>query len=73
MIPQFGKALIIIGAIIIVVGVVFVFADKIPFLGKLPGDIRFKKGNTTVYIPIVTMLIVSIILTIILNLFGRGK
>jgi len=73
MIPQFGKALIIIGAVIIVIGVVFVFADKIPFLGKLPGDIRFKRGNTTVYIPIVTMLIISVLLTIILNLFGRGK
>jgi hypothetical protein len=73
MIPQFGKALIIIGAVIIVIGVVFVFADKIPFLGKLPGDIRFKRGNTTVYIPIVTMLIISVLLTIILNLFGRGR
>ncbi len=71
MTPQLGKLLIVLGVVLIVVGAVFLFADRIPWLGKLPGDIIFKRGRTTVYIPIVTMLIVSVLLTLILNFFGR--
>lgn len=71
MTPQLGKLLIVLGVVLIVVGAVFLFADRIPWLGKLPGDMIFKRGRTTVYIPIVTMLIVSVLLTLILNFFGR--
>lgn len=71
MLPQLGKLLIVLGALLMVVGVLFVFADRIPFLGKLPGDIVYKKGNFTLYIPIVTMIVMSVLLTIILNLFRR--
>ncbi len=71
--PQVGKILIIVGAVIIVTGLVMIFADRIPFLGKLPGDIHIKRGNFTIYFPVVTMLIVSILLTVLLNLFGRGR
>ena len=73
MTPQLGKLLIIAGIILVVIGVLFLFAGRIPYLGKLPGDIHIKKDNYSVYIPIATMLIISILLTIILNLFGRGK
>lgn len=68
---SFGKALIIIGAIIIGIGVVVLLSPKIPWLGKLPGDFSIKGKNTTFYFPIVTSLVLSIILTIILNLFFR--
>jgi Zn-dependent protease with chaperone function len=71
MMPQLGKLLIVLGVVLVVVGAVFLFADRIPWLGKLPGDIIFKRGRTTVYIPIVTMLVVSLLLTLILNLFSR--
>ena len=71
MTPQLGKLLIVLGVVLIVVGAVFLFADRIPWLGKLPGDMIFKRGRTTVYIPIVTMLVVSVLLTLILNFFGR--
>jgi uncharacterized protein HemY len=73
MTPQLGKLLIIAGIVLVVIGVLFLFAGRIPFLGKLPGDIHIKKDNYSIYIPIATMLIISILLTIILNLFGRGK
>jgi hypothetical protein len=73
MFPQFGKILVIFGVILVLIGLVLVFFDKIPFLGKLPGDIIIKKDRFTVYFPIVTFLIISIILTIILNIFSRGK
>jgi hypothetical protein len=71
MLPQFGKILILFGVLLIIAGVLMIFADRIPFLGKLPGDIVYRKGNFTLYVPIATMLIVSILLTILLNLFRR--
>lgn len=66
-----GKILLIVGAIIIVIGLILVFSSHIPFLGKLPGDIVIKKENFTFYFPIVTMIIVSVVLTIIINVILR--
>ncbi len=71
--PQLGKILIILGAVIVVAGLVMLFADRIPFFGKLPGDIHLKRGNLDIYLPIATMLLVSLILTLILNFIGRGR
>ena len=71
MLPQLGKILILFGALLIIAGVFLIFADRLPFIGKLPGDIVYRKGNFTLYVPIATMLIVSILLTILLNLFRR--
>ncbi len=73
MMPQMGKMLIIFGAMIVLLGLVLLLVDKIPFVGKLPGDISFKTGNTRVYIPIATCLILSALLTVILNLIGRFR
>jgi len=66
-----GKALVVLGLIIVVVGVGFMFIDKISFIGRLPGDLRFQWRNVTVHAPIVTCLVLSIILTVLLNLFFR--
>ncbi len=66
-----GKMLIIIGAILIIVGLGFVFADKIPYLGRLPGDIYIKKERFSFYFPITTSIIISIILTILFALFRK--
>ncbi|WP_432401260.1 DUF2905 domain-containing protein [Wukongibacter sp. M2B1] len=66
----FGRLIITLGIILIVVGVIITFGSKIG-LGRLPGDIFVKKGNTTFYFPILTSIIVSILLTIIANLFFR--
>jgi hypothetical protein len=73
MLPQLGKLLVILGAVLLVLGVVLLFADRIPFLGKLPGDMLIKRDRFTFYFPIVTMIILSVLITIILNLFSRGK
>ncbi len=67
----FGKFMIIAGAIFIVIGVIFLFGDKIPLLGKLPGDLIIRKKNVTIYIPIVTSILLSILLTVILNFFRK--
>jgi hypothetical protein len=66
--PQFqpfGKILIIAGILLIIAGILFLFAGKIPFLGKLPGDIVVQKKNFTLYFPIATSILLSIILSII--------
>ena len=66
-----GRALIIIGATIMAIGIIVLLVPKVPFLGKLPGDFSFKGKNFSIYIPLATSLILSVIFTIILNLFFR--
>ncbi|MEW6527344.1 MAG: DUF2905 family protein [Spirochaetota bacterium] len=64
-----GRLLILAGILLIITGILFQVFPK--FLGKLPGDVMFSKGNITVYFPFMTMIIISIILTILLNVFLR--
>jgi hypothetical protein len=67
-----GKLLAIIGAILLVTGLILNYAPwLINWFGKLPGDIRIEDEKKLVFVPLVSMLIISIILTIILNLFFR--
>jgi len=63
--------LIFIGVLLVIIGLLITFLPKIPFLGKLPGDIRIERKNFTFYFPLATSIIISIILTIIFSLFGR--
>jgi len=63
-----GKILLIVGSIIVVLGLILIFSPHIPFLGKLPGDIFIKRDGFSFYFPIVTFLILSILLTIIINI-----
>jgi len=69
--PEIGKLLIIVGGIIVVIGLVLTLGLRIPYLGKLPGDISVDRGNVHFYFPIVTGLLVSLVLTVLLNLFFR--
>jgi Protein of unknown function (DUF2905) len=62
-----GKILLIVGGIIVVLGLILVFSQHISFLGKLPGDILIKKNGFSFYFPIVTLLILSIVITVIVN------
>ena len=66
-----GRWLIIGGAIMIVVGLFFVFGQKLPFLGKLPGDILVQRGNFRFYFPLMTSILISLILTVVLNIMFR--
>ena len=68
-----GKLLIFFGIILILLGLVFTFAGKIPHLGKLPGDIAIHKKGLDIYFPLATSLIISFLLTIIINIFFRHK
>jgi len=67
----FGRILIIAGLVMAGLGVLMLVAGKIPGIGRLPGDIVFQRGNFTVYFPIVTMLLLSVILTVVLNVIFR--
>ncbi len=66
-----GKTLIFIGLILLLLGGGVLLLQKIPFLGRLPGDIYIKKENFTFYFPLVTCILLSLFLTIILSLFFR--
>lgn len=66
-----GKTIIFFGLILILIGVVVSFAHKIPWLGRLPGDIYVKKENFSFYFPLTTSIIVSVVLSLILMFFNR--
>ena len=63
--PEIGKTLIIFGIILIGFGLLLTLANKIPFIGRLPGDIYIQKKNFSFYFPIVTSILISVILSLI--------
>jgi hypothetical protein len=69
----FGKLLVIVGVIFIVAGMVLIYFQKIPFSGKLPGDIFIKRGNFSFYFPIATSILLSIVLSLIFYLISKFK
>jgi len=66
-----GKMLILLGVLIIVIGVLLLVGEKVPWLGKLPGDIIIKREKFSFYFPITTCIIISIILTLLLWIFRK--
>ena len=62
----FAKGLIVIGAVVMMTGLVLYFAGKVPWLGRLPGDIIIKKDNFTFYFPFATCLVLSLIVSLLL-------
>ncbi|MBN2611703.1 MAG: DUF2905 domain-containing protein [Bacteroidales bacterium] len=67
-----GKYIVIAGIMIVITGIViWLFGDKLSWLGHLPGDIRIENENSKVYIPLTTMILVSVVLTILFNLLKR--
>jgi hypothetical protein len=68
---QIGKLLIFLGIFILILGVLFLFGDKIPFFGKLPGDIIIRKKNFTFYFPIVTSILLSLLISLIIYFFRK--
>lgn len=65
-----GRGLVIAGVAIAVIGIALLFADRVPFIGRLPGDITFGGDGWTVYAPIATSIVVSLVLTAALSLFA---
>jgi len=66
-----GWALVILGVVLVVVGLVIVAGDRIPILGHLPGDIVIQRENVTIFIPLGTMLLISVVVSVVLALINR--
>lgn len=67
-----GKYIILIGVVIVIIGVILhFFGNNLNWLGRLPGDIRIEKENQRIYIPITSMILISIILTLIINIIRK--
>ena len=68
---ELGKSLIIFGAIAVVIGAILMLSGKLPWLGRLPGDIAIKNENFSFYFPLTTCIILSAVISLILWLFRR--
>lgn len=68
-----GKFLILVGILIILIGALLLLAGKIPYIGRLPGDIVIQKKNFTFYFPLATSILLSILITFILWVLSRFK
>ena len=66
-----GKTLVVMGLAVVLVGVVLMLAGRVPWLGRLPGDIYVQRGNWSFYFPLMTSIVVSVLLTLLFWLFGR--
>jgi uncharacterized protein HemY len=68
-----AKILIVLGAVLVAVGLLMLGIQKLPFSGKLPGDILIKRENFTFYFPLTTSIIISILISLILYLIGKFR
>jgi len=70
---ELAKGLILLGAVLIALGLILLFFQKVPFLGKLPGDILIKRENFTFSFPLATSIVVSLLISLILYLIGKFR
>jgi len=70
-VSELGRVLVVLGLIVVALGVVLLLVDRVPWIGRLPGDIHVQRGNWTFYFPLGTSILVSILLTLVLWLVGR--
>jgi hypothetical protein len=70
---QFGRVLVLIGAVILGFGVLLVVADRVPLIGRLPGDIRVSGDGWTIYVPIATSIVLSVLLTVVLSFVAWAR
>jgi hypothetical protein len=66
-----GRVLIVVGVVIVALGLLLTLAGRVPWLGRLPGDIVYRHGNLTFYFPLATSILLSLLLTLLLWIFRR--
>jgi hypothetical protein len=66
-----GRFLVVVGMLIIAVGLVLIVMGRVPWIGRLPGDISIQRGNWSFYFPLTTSILISVILSLVLYLIGR--
>jgi hypothetical protein len=69
---QFGRVLLGVGLVLVVLGVLMLVAERLG-LGRLPGDVVFKRKNVSIYLPIATSILLSLVLTLVYNLWLRRR
>jgi hypothetical protein len=70
---QFGRVLVLVGAVILGFGVLLIVADRVPFIGRLPGDITIRGDGWTLYAPLATSIVLSVLLTVALSLVAWAR
>jgi hypothetical protein len=70
-VPDLGRALLVAGALLLVLGLLVTLGARLPGLGRLPGDVVYRKGNVTFYFPVVTCILLSVVVTLLLRIFRR--
>jgi len=68
---ELGKTLILLGGVLVVVGILLTLGGKLPWLGRLPGDIVIQRDNFTFYFPLATSIVLSVVLSLLFMLFRR--
>jgi hypothetical protein len=66
-----GKTLVVLGLVVVAVGGLLMLVGRVPWLGRLPGDIHVQRENWSFYFPLGTSILISVILTLLFWLFGR--
>jgi hypothetical protein len=66
-----GRSLIVLGVVLAALGAVFVLGPRLPLIGHLPGDIVIRREGVTIFIPITSMILISVIASVVLGLLGR--
>ena len=66
-----GRLLLLLGAVLVALGGILMLAGKVPWLGKLPGDLSYKGEHITLYFPLATCLLLSALISLVLYLFRR--
>ena len=69
-IPSIGRGLVVLGLVVLVLGLVLTFAGRVPFIGRLPGDVEVRGEGWTLYAPIATSIVLSIAITLVLAVVG---
>ena len=68
---ELGRVLIVFGLVLALLGLALLAGPRLPFVGRLPGDFLFQRGGTTVYVPLATCLILSLVVSVLFNLIWR--
>lgn len=66
-----GRSLIVVGIVFVALGAVFVLGPRLPLIGHLPGDLVIQRDNVTIFIPITSMILISIVASVVIGLLGR--
>ncbi len=67
----FGRALLVLGLFVVLIGLFMMIGGKLPFVGRLPGDIVWNRGNARVYLPITSCLLISLVLSLLFMLLSH--